>query len=90
MNPLLRQGVLSYRSPARRHYKTQNIYAVDGDGNRLLVHDPAMTEAIHRRIEKAVTSVAVDGQVVLDFDGAIAGDWIGVRGLRVTPSSESA
>ena len=64
MNPLLRWGVLSYRSPAHRHYKTQNIYAVDDDGKRLLVHDPAMTEAIHRRIEKAVASVAVDGQVV--------------------------
>ena len=62
--PSASAGGLSYRSPAHRHCKTQNIYAVDDDGKRLLVHDPAMTEAIHRRIEKAVTSVAVDGQVV--------------------------
>jgi hypothetical protein len=29
-------------------------------------------------------------RVVLDFDGAVAGDSIGVRGLSVTPISESA
>ena len=64
MNPLLQRGGLSYQSPVHRHYKSQNIYAVDDDGNRLRVHDPAMTEAIHRRTEKTVASVAVDGQVV--------------------------
>ena len=47
------------RSPhmlGHRYYKTQDIYAVDDDGNRLVVHEPILTEAQFRRVDKALVS----------------------------------
>ncbi len=47
------------RSPhmlGHRYYRTQDIYAVDDDGNRLLVHEPIITEATFRRVAKAVSA----------------------------------
>ena len=39
-----------------RYYKTQDIYAVDDDGNRLVVHEPIITEATFRRVDKAIAA----------------------------------
>ncbi len=47
------------RSPhliGHRYYKAQDTYAVDEDGNRLLVHEPILTEAQFRRVDKAIVS----------------------------------
>jgi DNA invertase Pin-like site-specific DNA recombinase len=47
------------RSPhmvGHRYYKTHDIYAVDDDGNRLVVHEPIITEATFRRVDKAMSA----------------------------------
>jgi DNA invertase Pin-like site-specific DNA recombinase len=52
----LRRVILSPHMLGHRYYKAQDIYAVDDDGNRLLVHEPIITEAIQHRVQKAVTA----------------------------------
>jgi hypothetical protein len=52
----LRRIVLSPHLLGHRYYKAQDIYAVDDDGNRLLVHEPIIDEATQRRVEKAVAA----------------------------------
>jgi DNA invertase Pin-like site-specific DNA recombinase len=47
------------RSPqmlGHRHYRRQDTYAVDDDGNRLVVHEPIITEGKFRRLDKALVT----------------------------------
>ena len=47
------------RSPhliGNRYYKGHDTYAVDDEGNHLIVHEPILTEAKFRRIDKAITA----------------------------------
>ena len=54
----LRRVVRSPHMLGHRYYKAQDIYAVDDDGNRLLVHEPIIDEATFRRVDKAVAGRA--------------------------------
>ena len=52
----LRRVVRSPHMLGHRYYKAQDIYAVDDDGNRLLVHEPIIDEATFRRVDKAIAA----------------------------------
>ena len=52
----LRRIVRSPHMLGHRYYKAQDIYAVDDEGNRLLVHEPIITEATFRRVDKAIAA----------------------------------
>ena len=52
----LRRVVLSPHMLGHRYYKAQDVYAVDDDGNRLVVHEPIITEGTFRRVAKAVSA----------------------------------
>ena len=52
----LRRVVRSSHMLGHRYYKAQDIYAVDDDGNRLLVHEPIIDEATFRRVDKAIAA----------------------------------
>ena len=54
----LRRVIRSPHMLGHRYYKAQDIYAVDDDGNRLLVHEPISDEATFRRVDKAVAGRA--------------------------------
>jgi|TARA_B100001971_G_scaffold66106_1_gene60844 DNA invertase Pin-like site-specific DNA recombinase/ribosomal protein L37AE/L43A len=54
----LRRVVRSPHMLGHRYYKAQDIYAVDDDGNRLVVHEPIINEATFRRVDKAVAARA--------------------------------
>ncbi len=52
----LRRTLRSPHMLGHRYYKAQDIYAVDDDGNRLLVHEPIISEATFRRVDKAIVA----------------------------------
>ena len=52
----LRRIIRSPHMLGHRYYQAQDIYAVDDDGNRLLVHEPIIDEATFRRVDKAIAA----------------------------------